>query len=112
MPPVAPVNVARLRHQVVIYSRQEGTPDASGQRTYTLAAVATTRAEIGPVRSGEVERAHSFGVHTNTKVTIRYRPGITAAMQVVYQGRTLLINGVLNPDERNILLELYCQELI
>ncbi len=112
---IAPVDIASLRHKILIRQRSSGTPDASGQRSYTYSTVATTRASIGPISSREVERAHSFGANTSFLIKIRYRPSITSAMQVVFAGngvsRTFVINGIINPEEQNIMLHLFCEEL-
>jgi len=37
--------------------------------------------------------------------------GVTAAMQVRFQGRNFMINNVMNPDERNKMLCLMCTEV-
>ena len=110
-----PFDIARLRHQVKVQQLTGVSQDAAGQSTGTWSDVLTTRAEIAPVRAGEIERAHSFGSNTNHKVTIRYRANLTAKMRLVYAGggtsRIFLINGIIHPEERNVLLELYCAEL-
>jgi head-tail adaptor len=43
-------------------------------------------------------------------VTMRYLAGITAQMRVLYGSRTFQIISVLNVDQRNRVLVLYCEE--
>lgn len=114
--PVENVAIGGLRHKIIIQERQGIAADSAGQRTGTWTTVATTRAKIEPISAREVERAQSFGGNTSHKVTIRYRPNLTRKMQVVFTGsgsaaRTFLIAGILNPQEQNVKLELFCQEL-
>jgi SPP1 family predicted phage head-tail adaptor len=43
-------------------------------------------------------------------VTIRYRPGVTSAMRVRYQGRKFNILTVLDVEMAHVALELTCAE--
>ena len=45
------------------------------------------------------------------QVVMRYRTGITANMQVQFNGRQFQIEAVQNPDERNKMLILQCVEI-
>ena len=44
------------------------------------------------------------------KVTIRYRPGVLAAMRMLYGGRVFNIGSVIEPQMAHVSLELTCGE--
>ena len=104
-------DVGNFRHWVDLMEKTSSTPDASGQRVPVYTKLCTTRAKIEGISSREVERAKSFSEQTTHKVTIRWRDGVDHTMQVVFGDRTFLITGIINPEERNVRLELFCTEL-
>lgn len=110
-PSIAPIGISRLRHEVILVQRENVQADTFGQTAGSYKPFAITRAQVRPAGAGEIERAHSFGSKTNFVVEIRWRRGVTVAMQVRFRGRTFLINGIINLEERKILLQLYCEEL-
>jgi len=46
--------------------------------------------------------AQAVQAETSHLITIRYRPGIVAAMRAVYNGRIFNLSAPMNTDERNI----------
>lgn len=75
--------------------------------------VATVWAAVEP----QTLRAHEFvGAAANVvekivRVRIRYRPGVTESMRVVYNGRVFRIEAVVDEEERHRELQLYCREV-
>lgn len=68
-------------------------------------------ARIRPLSGGEMVAAASVQSQASIEVTLRYRPGITAAMRLVYEGRHLTITDrPMNVDEANRWLILRCSE--
>ncbi|MDB5992403.1 MAG: head-tail adaptor protein [Herbaspirillum sp.] len=59
-------------------------------------------AAIRPLSSRELVAAQAVQSETSHEITIRYRPGITAAMRAVYNGRYFNFSRPLNTEERNI----------
>lgn len=41
-----------------------------------------------------------------------FHPGITTQTQILFNGRTFFVNGVINPEERNIDTIAFCEEQI
>ncbi len=99
-----------LDRKIELQEKVSTAADSVGQRTFTWTTFATVWAAIVPVSAREQEFAKSFGGDTSHKVTIRYRSGITRAIRILFGTRVLHVNGVLNPDERNVRLELFCAE--
>lgn len=98
-----------LRRQVLL-QRREVAQDDYGQRSITWVDVATTFAEINPLSGRELELAQAIKAEVSHTITIRYRPNITSALRVVYQGRYFNIHAVMDVDMRHRTLELSCSE--
>ena len=69
----------------------------------------------GSVDSIKGSTDNKFG-KVNTNIThliiIRYNDNITVAQRIVFNNRYLYINYILNPNEANKYLEIYCEEKI
>jgi len=108
-----------LRHRITIQS----PPPASGDPFASLPSgsppawipVVTMWASISPLTSKEVFQAGQLNMKVSHKIMIRY-PGaaytVSAGDQVVFGFRVFnLATGIINPDERNIVLELLAYEI-
>lgn len=100
------------RHKIVIQKYVEiadkyGTPIGADWQD-----VMTVWASIEPLRGREYVEAQNTKAELTTRIRMRYRPGITPGMRVVYQGRTFDIQSVINVNEQNYHLELMCIEKV
>lgn len=101
-----------LRHRVeiqklVIYE------DEIGEQITEWETIAEVWASISPLRGKEYWAAAQVQSETTHEVIMRY-PGveITPAHQLVFKGRTLNIQSVINVEERNRELQLLCKEKV
>lgn len=102
--------VADLRHQILIREKQL-VDDGYGGQTETLVTIHDTWAAIWPVSAKEARENMRIESNVTHNIRIRYRPGIKAAMIVVFGTRTFEIKGPpINVEERNIKLDLVCNE--
>jgi SPP1 family predicted phage head-tail adaptor len=85
-------------------------PDGMGGFTETLNTVHETWAAIWPVSAKETRENMRVEANVSHNIRIRYRSGITHAMIVVFGTRIFEINGLINIDERNIWLDMVCNE--
>lgn len=102
----------RLRHRIVIEAAVPD-PDSGGGSSDVWAnaqVIARAWAGIEPLRGREVLTAMKLEARITHRVTLRYRPGVTAAMRVCFRERHFNIRAVINPEERNEMLELLCEE--
>lgn len=98
-----------LRNVVTIQSPPDGSQqNESGAVIGDWVDVASVRANITPVGAREIEIARGFADTAAHRVIIRYRSGVNATQRLKFKDRLLYINGVVNPGEENIILELYC----
>jgi SPP1 family predicted phage head-tail adaptor len=72
--------------------------------------VAQVWGEINPLAGRELELAQAINAEVTHQVTLRYRPGVTVAHRLVYQGRIFNITNVLDVETRHRTLELACSE--
>lgn len=100
-----------LRHIVSIQARattQEstyGSQDVDWSDVYSNVPVAIT-----PLSGREREIALAIYPDSQFEIDMRYLPGITAALRVLYGTRIFEILGINNVDERNRELILTCKE--
>lgn len=57
-------------------------------------------------------RAQQFTSEANNQIVIRYLKGVTPNMTLVFGDRSFEILYVVNENERNIRLTLYCREIL
>lgn len=103
------VEIGSLDKRIHIMQYQEST-DEYGLTHQTLAdAIGNTIwARIEPARGKTYYEQYKDKVEFVTKVTIRYRKGITPDMLVQYAGTTYRIMSVVDPYEAHVKLELMC----
>lgn len=105
----------RYRHQLQIQTFT-GTRDATGNFDKTNDADWDTDADgnvkgrVSPLRGRE--RNESLGVtpEVTHKVEIRYIAGLTPDKRLKFGSRVFSIESVINPEEKNVILELMCKE--
>ncbi|MBN8431811.1 phage head closure protein [Microbulbifer salipaludis] len=107
---VARVKIGALRHRVTLQQKVQNA-SGTGARTETWTDLADIRAEVKPHAARELSAADNRYQETTHQVTIRYRPGVTRKMRVLFGGRVLEIETVINAMERNRWLHLLCQEI-
>lgn len=100
------------RHRITIQEFVEevdeyGTPIGSGWQD-----VMTVWASVEPIRGCEYIEVQNTQAELTTRIRMRYRPGITPAMRVVYQRRIFDIQSVIDINEQHTHLELMCVEKV
>lgn len=91
-----------LRHRITIQSRTTSR-GSKGDIPETWSDFApNVPAAIRPLSSRELIAAANVQSSTSHEITIRYMPGITAAMRAIYNGRIFNLGPPINTEERNI----------
>ncbi len=103
------MRAATLRHRVVLQSAA-ATADSGGGGAATWSDDATLWASIEPIKGAERLTAQQLESRLTHRVRLRHRSGVTTAMRLKFGARIFNIRAVINPDERNRLLELLCEE--
>lgn len=103
------MRIGRLRHRVTV-EQVTRTTDGQGGWTEAWGTLATVRAGVEPLRGQERFEAQKLNARISHKVVIRFLSGVTAAHRVKFGDRYLTIEGVVNINEKNQTMELYCSE--
>jgi SPP1 family predicted phage head-tail adaptor len=99
-----------FNRRIAIQQRSSGTPDSFGQASQTWTDLLQCWARIEPLSGRELVLAQAQSAEVTHLVEIMYRPTVTAAMRVVYQGRIFNVLSVIDPDMAHVTLELLCSE--
>jgi SPP1 family predicted phage head-tail adaptor len=99
------MDAGRLNQRITIKSKSV-TRDTHGGETITWATVATVWAAVLPIRGREYVALKDSGAEVTTRFLIRYRAGITPAMQITHDGAVYDVIDVINPQYANRTLEL------
>ena len=103
------VTVGDLRHRVTIQATT-AVQDSSGSYPESWSDVATVWARMRPISGREFFAAEQAQSEVTHEVTIRFRRGISPANRLLFDGRVFDIGAVINADERNEWMILYCTE--
>lgn len=99
-----------LRHRVKLEHYTEVVSEW-GDPVKGWSAVAEVWARVEPLSGRELEWAMQVHAEASIRVTLRYRAGVDTTYRVVFGARTIEVLAVVNPDERNELLQLTCREM-
>jgi SPP1 family predicted phage head-tail adaptor len=105
------LQVGKLNKRVQIISRKAQTDDL-GFDTLQDVVHCTCWASIEPARGKVFYEMERKADTEYSKITIRWRPGITHDMKVKYQNNLYDIDTIVDPYMRHESLELYCTEEI
>lgn len=103
------LDAGRLKKKITIYGYQ-GVENPLGGEKVVLMKKAVVRAEMKPVRGTEFLEYYKDANALQYKVAIRYRHGITEKDVLEHNGRQFEINSIININEENVALEIYCTE--
>jgi head-tail adaptor len=91
-------------------------PDGSGGFTETPVPLSPPQmyAEIKPATARDLERVVSNAVESTAShlLTMDYHAGVTTETQITFGTRVFTVDGVQNPEERNVTLVLACTEVV
>jgi SPP1 family predicted phage head-tail adaptor len=101
-----------LRHVIDIQARDLGQDAYGGPKNTWGREIAGVRAEVKQLSGRELLAAQQIHADISHQVTIRYLAGVSALYRVIFEGRWLDIQAVLNPDGRKIAMQLMCIERV
>ncbi|MFT9848514.1 phage head closure protein [Aneurinibacillus sp. REN35] len=104
------MNPGKLNKRITL-QRFEKTKDSEGIVTEAWNDVATVWASAEPLRGREYFAAAAVNQENIVRFRIRYRPGVTSEMRVVYGGRLFDIKSVIDVNERHRELQLMAEEV-
>lgn len=80
-------NPRELRHRIDIERKVEGRNPTTGEVTESWElVVGNVPAKIAPLSTREFFASQAAQSNVSVRITIRYRPGLTASMRIVHNG--------------------------
>ena len=107
------MRAGRLRHRVTMQDRVD-TADGKGGNVITWTDNRVVWAAIEPKKGNQFYDSQTETAEIEGKITIRYFSGFDPTMRVNWTSRSRIfeIEAVVNPDERNKMLELMYREVV
>lgn len=103
------MRAGQLRHRVTIQEPVEAR-NGYNEAITTWAPVATVWASVEPLSGREFFAAEHVQSEITHRVRLRWRPGIAPTMRVLFGGRHLMIEAVINYRELGTEMHLMCRE--
>lgn len=104
------MRAGQLDQRVTLKSRAS-TVDSFGEPTGAWSTLATVWAVVQPLMGREFQEAKQTEAELTTRIRIRYRTDVTAAMQAIHGSITYDIVSVMCPDTDRRELILMCREV-
>lgn len=106
------INPGELRH-IITFQRLDldGPQNKYGEPIKWDDGI-TTRAGIYPISGKEFYAAETVNSEVTHKINIRYTEGLKPSMRIKFENRYFDIISIINFQEKNIMLQLLCKELI
>ena len=98
-----------LRHRITIQEATE-TQDVYGEPDVSWSEFVQAWASVEPIGSREYFASNRENADITHRVRMRYRPGITHKMRVLYGTRAFDIESIIDARESHRSLELLCRE--
>jgi SPP1 family predicted phage head-tail adaptor len=103
---------AKLIHRITIEENRGLTNDGAGNQVPLWETVASSvPAFVKPISGAELTRYDKKMQNLTHNVKIRYRPNMRKDKhRIIFNGRVLGIQYIINTDEQNIELNMQCSE--
>lgn len=95
------MRAGELRRRVTIQQRAATQDTFGGQSTSWTDWQTNVPCAIQPLAGRELMAARAVNAETTHMIDMRYMPGLTAAMRILYGTRVFNIVSVVNVEERN-----------
>ena len=94
----------------ITWQSKTKTPDGMGGFTEIYIDVCTVWCAIWPVSANEIVQANSTTMVVSHKIRQRFLSGFKASWRGKFGDRYFSINSIVNPNERNEMLDVMCKE--
>ena len=101
----------KLKHRVTIQELSIARNDY-GEDIESWVNVSIVWASIEPLRGREYWQAKQVVGEITGRITIRYLEGVDEKMRIIYGEKTYNILSVINPEEKNRILQLLVKEVL
>jgi len=102
------MKAGQLDQRVTLWRLSGGVDEWGTPLPEELVAVGTVWARVQPLRGREYFAAQAAQSEVTTRITMRYRPGVTPDLKVTHEGKQYEIEAVLDTDSKGEELVLMC----
>lgn len=103
------MKIGQLRHKVQIQTPKE-TQDNLGGTVTIWESFSDAFAEIKPISGKEYMAQSGLNSEISHQITMRFIPGMTSTMRIIFGERIFTIESVINLYETNRVLQLMVKE--
>ena len=105
------MDIGRLKHRV-IFQKLINSKNEYGELEDRWNDVITVWAEVRPTTGRSFFNAKQINSEISHSVYIRYRNGLSPSMRIKFKERIFEILYIMNVNEDNTLMQIYCKELV
>lgn len=105
------MDIGKLKHRVT-FQKLEQTKNEFGEMLGEWTDVCTVWGQVGPVSGRQFFAAKQINNEISHNVYIRYRRDLLPNMRIKYKERVFDILYMMNVNEDNTLMQIYCKEII
>lgn len=102
------MQAGKLRHKLTF--SHVTFANNKGAATQSITQYATVWGSLNPVNGTEIIKGAQQKAQTNYEIRCRWFDGVEPTDEISFEGRTLSVVSVLNPDERKKELVITCRE--
>jgi SPP1 family predicted phage head-tail adaptor len=103
------MNIGTLNKRIIL-QQSTRVSDGMGGFSLTWVDVATVFASMWPLSAAETVEAMKTTMTISHRIRIRYRGDLRSSWRVKFGNRYFSIVSIINPNEKNQMLELMCKE--
>lgn len=93
------IQAGKLRHSITIQAKSTARDACGGELPASWVTFATVRASVEPLQGREYMSASGERAEATTRFRLRYLPGVTASMRVLFEGRVfVLVSPPIDPN--------------
>lgn len=105
------INPGEFKHSIT-FQKLDKTYNGYGEPLEAWSDIKTVKAGIYPISGDTFFAAEKENSKITHKINLRFIRGLTPDMRVKFQDRYFSIESIINFQERNVMLQLMCKELM
>ena len=103
------MQAGKLDQRVTLWKLSGGTDAWGSPLPAELVALGTVWASVQPLNGREYIAAQAAQSEVTTRITMRYRPGVTPDLKLTHEGRQYEIESVIDTNSAGVELVLMCR---
>lgn len=105
------INPGEFRH-IITFQVPDDNKNDYGEDNGQWKDILTTRAAIYPVSGKEFYAAETVNSEITHKINMRYMRGLKPSMRIKFGDRYFNIISIINFQEKNVLIQIMCKEVV